>query len=185
MVRGAAIVLMVLDHVLIQVDADSTVRGGAPWSVTRASLPLFMLVSAAVWRRSGRVRWRLLAVAGVEAFLYGALDMPLPGIVVLIFVVVTGLDSALSADLHPVGWYALAVLGGVQALYVRVGWAGYEPGLLLLWFSLGRLVVPSIGYDIARIPPRPARLLMWIGRWPLSWYVGHLVVIWAGVNLLA
>ncbi len=64
-------------------------------------------------------------------------------------------------------------LGLISALYVPVGWHGYEPGLVLAWFCLGllaRLEWFALG---DRLPVQLER----VGRRPLIWYVGHLVVL--------
>lgn len=176
-VRGLAILLMILDHLLVQLDPMSTLRAGAPWSITRLALPLFMLASAAVWRPSRRVRWRLWAAVFPEAVLMVMLGMQWPGVVVVILLVLSLLDVL------PDGWrnwYVLGVLGLVQALYVPIGggWEGYQPGLVLAWFCLGRLACFN-GSPLAWLP----RSFAPIGRRPLAWYFGHLVALVLVVGL--
>lgn len=173
-VRGCAVLLMVLDHVLVQVDPASTLRVGAPWSITRLSLPLFMLACAAVYRRSTSTRWRLTWVACAEMVLYELLEMPAPGIVLLIVILLTFLDLFREPP-----YYWLGVVGLVQALYVPVPWDGYQPGLVLAWFCLARLAttagtfVPAGTADRGMLVPA----LAWVGRHPLWWYLGHLVAL--------
>lgn len=180
-VRGLAIVLMVLDHVLVQVDPHSSLRAGAPWSITRLSLPLFMLAAGQVWRPSSPWhlnRVKLLGVGLVEVLLLQLLGMQLPGIVLIIWMVFLWLDL-FAAVLDRIryacieAWFwPLGVGGLLQALYVPVDWAGYQPGLVLLWWALGFAAFEASWTDALDF-----RALRWIGRYPLTWYVGHLVVI--------
>lgn len=174
--RGAAVLLMVLDHLLIQLDADSFLRVGSPLSITRLSLPLFMLAASAVWRPDPlRLRWKLFVTAFVEAFLCALLGMPWPGIVLLLFVMFRLLDVVShSFDFDLDAWaYPVAVLGLVQALYVPVSWNGYQPGLVVAWFMLGRL---AWFYGSLSWFPR-WRVLTAVGRHPLLWYIGHLLAL--------
>ena len=80
--RGAAVLLMVLDHVLVQVAPGHLLR----LTLTRLSLPLFLICAAHVWRggmSSRRVRQLGFAVVA-ETVLLGALEMAEPGPVALI-----------------------------------------------------------------------------------------------------
>lgn len=172
--RGAAIGLMVLDHLLVQVAPTSVVRV----TVTRLSLPLFMFAAAAVWRRRPGARRlvQLGAAAVCEALLFVPLGMRQPGIVaVFLGLTVAGVFTAAGA--RPLLW---GTLGLVQALYVPVPWDGYQPGLLVAWWCLGRL-----GAQEARPIGERVSLLAPIGRRPLLWYVGHLVVIAGAVYVTA
>jgi hypothetical protein len=187
-VRGLAVVLMVLDHVLFQRDPSSVLRVGSPVSITRLSLPLFMLAAAAVWRPGAWRRYgRLIPVAVVELVLCELLGMPAPGIVALIVVVGLVLDVAAwlraGREVHPYVW---ALLGLVQALYVPVAWGGYQPGLVLAWWALGRLAWPTLEAAASSVTSS-STLRNWlasIGRRPLVWYVGHLLVLVVVVEVL-
>lgn len=172
--RGAAILLMVLDHVLHVVDPDSVLRTGSPVAVTRLSLPLFMLAAAAVWRPLTWRRYgRLTLVGMVESVLYVVLGMGGPGIVALVVGVL------LLVDVVGVSWL-VGVLGLVQARYASIGWfEGYQPGMVLLWFVLGRLAWQAGAVSCPWWLRWP--VLAWVGRHPIWWYVGHLLVLVAVV----
>jgi hypothetical protein len=185
--RGAAVLLMVLDHVLARSGLAPWLRAGSPLAVTRLSLPLFLLAAAAVWRPRAWKRYgRLLAVVPAEFVLYVALGLPLPGIVALVVVVALVLDVVTAAaggrELDP---YVLVVVGLVQALYVPLQlswWGNYQPGLVLAWWGIGRLVVllheaRPASYRAGLVLVRPAAWLRAVGRRPLVWYVGHLLVL--------
>lgn len=173
--RGLAIVLMVLDHVLVQVDSDSLVRS----TVTRFALPLFMFAAAAVWHEFPRVG-RLFVVAVVEAFLYPYLGMGTPGIVT-VYVGLLGVLDVVGVWIDLRRPYLLGVVGLVQALYVPIGWSGYEPGLVLAWWCLARCYLAS--EPTIRLPAWLGPLGV-VGRHPLVWYVGHLLVIALAVAVL-
>lgn len=178
-VRGAAVLLMVLDHVLLQIDAGHPLRVGHVWSITRYSLPLFMLASAAVWR-GGRSwqRWSTLVLVAVyEWHMTGVLGMPEPGIVLVFLVVLVQVEVVSFAWGRRMGGaavYALGVVGLVQALYSPVAIAGYQPGLVTLWWCLGYLGWHGgvWAYQWRGFAP-----LEVVGRHPLAWYCGHLYVI--------
>lgn len=167
-IRGLALVLMLLDHALFQVDPDSIAR----LTVTRWSLPLFMAASAAVW--SPGVRPKRVVVIGIcaalEVVLSLELGMPLPGILVVYLVAIIPLSNWYRASHHA---YAIGAAGLIQALYLPIGWEGYEPGLVLVWWCLGRLGC----YQLDRLGVRLPRALADVGRRPLTWYVGHLLVL--------
>lgn len=171
--RGLAVLLMVLDHVVALVDPAAPVR----YTLTRLSLPAFMAAAAAVWsgRLSGRSCRRLLAVAVVEAALVAALGLGQPGIVAVYLAVAVGVSVAWPWVRSHVG--LVVVLGLIQAFYVRVGWDGYEPGLVLAWFALGLLARSEVVDLGERLPA----WLSSVGRRPLAWYVGHLAVLAAVV----
>lgn len=167
-IRGLALVLMLLDHLLVQVDPDSFLR----FTLTRASLPLFMAASAAVWRPGIRPKRLALitAVVVLELLVSPALGMAMPGIMLVYLVAIVPLGNWYRASHHA---YAIGALGLVQALYLPVGWAGYEPGLVVLWWCLGRLG----SYQLDRLGERLPPALAQVGRHPLGWYAGHLVAL--------
>lgn len=188
-IRGVAIVLMVLDHVLAVVDGDSPFRVGYPWSITRLSLPLFMLAAAAVWTPLGgwarSSRRRLIVGCAAEAVLLSALTaLGRPGILGVFLLVLLLLDVIALTKWQP-SWWLLGVLGLVQALYVPIGWRGYEPGLVLAWFVLGRFAWQETDVRAVRLGWLPGRAV-WaaVGRNPVGWYVGHLTVLLAAERLL-
>lgn len=170
--RGVACLLMLLDHVLLLLAPESVVR----LTVTRFSLPLFMLCAAAVWRPGARPRLLWLGLAlPVEAFLLAVIGMPQPGILFLFFWLQVALLGWPGLALRPYLWI---VVGLVQTLYLPVGWYTYEPGLVAAWFFLGRLVIadPTFAADRAA-RPAGAAWVRWLGARPLEFYVAHLFLL--------
>lgn len=166
--RGLALVLMVLDHVLVQIDPSNPLR----YTLTRLSLPLFMAASAAVWTPDIRTRRLVLlaSAATVELVASSYLGMPFPGIMLVYLVAVVPLSLWHEASSSA---YWVAALGLIQALYLPVGWLGYEPGLVLAWWGLGRLG----SYQLDRLGSRLPRCLASVGRWPAQLYAFHLLVL--------
>lgn len=170
--RGAAVLLMVLDHVLVHVDALHWSR----FTLTRVSLPAFVICAALVRPPgtaglSGRRMALLGAAATAEIALGPAAGLYSPGPVLLIFGVML---AGPILDRAPM---TFAVLGAVQAIYTsaRFGphWGGYQPGYIVLWWSVARLVTERERGWLERLP----RALAPVGRHPIAWYLGHLVVI--------
>lgn len=166
--RGAAVLLMVLDHVLVQVAPTHWLR----YTVTRLSLPLFVMAATFVWTgsvSSRRLRQLALAVV-VETVLLGALGMAEPGPVAMIalVLVVASVVPWVRYNAAPV-----AVLGLLQALYLPFPWDGYQPGLVFAWWGIGCLGAAGfVGWG-ERCPGWFAV----VGRRPLAWYCGHLFVL--------
>lgn len=171
-VRGAAIALMVLDHALVQAAPTSILR----YTVTRWSLPLFMIVAGALaysftFRRA-RSLW-LLAIP--EAVLYALLPgMGVPGILAVLALVTSAL--ALLERIYP-HWRDLSLLlvlaGFLQALYQPLGWSGYEPGLILAYVLLGHGCARQIDLLGSALPS----WLAGVGLRPRLWYFAHLLVL--------
>ena len=166
--RGLAIVLMVLDHVCFQIHT--------PWAwvlrttVCRAALPLFMLVAGCVWVTIRTPDWRsllrLLAAAGAASALCQYLHMPSHEILAAFFVVAC---SARMVVASPVFCACFGLVASVE--WPIAGWA-YQPGLVLAYLSIGVLGWFSVLQF--RLRCRPLEVL---GRWPLTCYLGHLALI--------
>lgn len=166
--RGFAIALMVLDH--------SALVFGASWGVrevlTRAALPLFMLLAGYLWRPGLRCRHLdlVLAAAIATPFLsaIGAADIE---ILPLLCVCLPLLH--LSAR-WPVLMLSLAL---VQPSAWPVPWSGYEPGFVLALLIAGQLMRRfSLDTGLLGVGSYLQGFAA-VGRWPLTWYVGHLVVL--------
>lgn len=171
--RGLAVVLMVLDHVLAVLGAPVVTR----LLVTRLSLPLFCATSGALHLiagpRSPRRSLQLLGVALLETVLNLVLGLGVPGPVTLMLVM-GWVGRALRPERHGL---VLVVVGVLQAVYLPVPWTGYQPGLVLAWWSLGALGVLAEVDQVTRFTRWCPRWLEAVGRRPLGWYVGHLLVL--------
>lgn len=171
--RGLAIVLMILDHWLVQTDPSSGLR----YTVTRLSLPLFIGCAAVVFRGQLTRHRMLILSAGItcETALNGPLHLGGPGPVTLITAgLLTFSVPWVRANAHLVG-----SLGLLQALYLPLGWSGYQPGLILAWFALATSTVHELEPAARRLPG----WLGGIGRHPMVWYCGHLVALALIVSL--
>lgn len=168
--RGLAIVLMVIDHLLVILDRDNLLR----FTLTRAALPLFCLVAGTLFRRPGK---RLIWVTAAGLFA-GCIGLPLgigqPDILLLL---------AFGFLLLP---YMANLFGLVVALIQPSAWplqtSGYEPGLVLSLLILGRLYVDPIRLNDVGEWFLPSWVGT-IGRWPLTWYLGHLACLYILANL--
>lgn len=169
--RGLAVALMILDHTIATtaIGGDYTIRH----TITRLSLPAFCFAAAGTYtgRQSPR---RLVQLLGVillaEIPLNGALGLGLPGPVFLLVLTATAACVFPTIAQRPV---LFGTLGLLQALYLPVAVTGYQPGLVLLWWCLGRLGWHELSTYARRLPA----WLEPIGRRPLTWYVGHLLVL--------
>ncbi len=172
--RGLAILCMVVDHVAVWVGPEVfSVRA----TVGRVAMPLFFLLGGHLARGASR---RLLVVFGVG--------------------LVLGVLAPWSGAAPLLAWFCFGA--------VLVGWAGPRASWLLVLVGLGMLANPSLTDLTLGVPgsyPVPAllalmalgrtvdrsqlvrlgayvarfRLLVWAGRWPLTIYAGHVLVLTA------
>jgi uncharacterized membrane protein len=177
LLRGVAVLLMVADHVLYA-------AGLHVWRLgpTRIALPLFALLAGALFR-PGLARRRLVELAVAAILLAPPLEhllgMPTPGILaVLLWCVLilqlVDLDSRPTvlavltvAVLQPVTW--------PMVLWFPT-WNGYEPGTVLALMLVGQLARPYLAQLESR-SRAAASSIERIGRYPLTLYVGHLLVL--------
>lgn len=174
--RGLAIALMLLDHVL----AVTGIHGPLRLTVTRLALPFFMMCAGSLWRPlTARNGARLGAAALAELALCEYLRFSMPGILATFL----GLMLALRARPSLANRPGLLVLAGLlQAAYLPLdgSWTGYQPGWVLAWWALGRLAIE----ELRPIGSAAPAWLAVAGRRPLTWYVGHLAVLAALAALL-
>lgn len=185
-VRGWALLLMILDHVLVLVELE--VAAG-PWpvtirtTVTRLALPLFLGCTGYLLahRRRPPSTARIVQAAGLGTIfsVAGAATgfMAAPDVLVVWALVVSCCwFFALRAPV-----IALAV-GFLCAHYQPIGglldhWNGYEPGEVLGWLALGVLAYRSTPARWLHRIPTPGSLL-WAAHRPLTVYAGHLTVLY-------
>lgn len=175
--RGLAVVLMVLDHVLLIV-----VGGGLALvlrlSVTRLSLPLFCVVAGALV--VDRPRWRRLGAVVLAGYVAMVIGYPL-GIGQPDVLVVLAVALAVAPLVVRVGW-ALPGLCWclLQATTWPFPWRGYQPGVVLGLVLVGHLAGRE---RLGRIGDRLPEVFERVGRRPLAWYLGHLLVLGLAVAL--
>ena len=170
--RGVAVALMVLDHLLLWfLPAGQPVRE----TLTRASMPLFALLAGHLARR---VSWRLALVFGwglvlsVVAPWAGNPNILLQlgvGLVLLWAVRLPGLPAA-PLLLAGAAWPLLLGANG----YLPAPGAAYPLAAVVGLVFLGALAPrPSLAFlEGLRLP-----LLARVGRCPLTVYVGHVLLL--------
>lgn len=176
--RGLAIACMAVDHVSLfagwQLPRDT---------IGRVAMPLFFLLSGHLVRR---LSWRLAGVFAVGVLLPAVapwIDSPN----VLLWYVLGAVLLRCHVRLLVPYWLGLAACLTVYANpalfhpYANLG-TGYPPqalfGLMFLGAMLEREQLERL---TARVPARLGRLLELVGRYPLSFYAGHvlaLTVLW-------
>lgn len=164
--RGLAILLMVLDHVLELTNTGYPIRV----TVTRASMPLFFIVSGFLARKPN-----------MRTAQIGILGFFLP-------VVIPWIDSP-----NVLCWYALGVSVCyfarryhftylVIAFTLTLGannWLGYSGGNsynpfgLIALMALGQILTAD-SFNVFRRLPRLTEL---VGKYPLRVYLGHLLIL--------
>lgn len=172
--RGLAIVLMFVDHVLVLVDPAHIGR----LTVTRLSLPLFLLTAGFLYRGPRRRQLALIPAAIAATVLVGigesATGDPWLGQPDVLWMI--GWAFLLLGVVHwgrlPLGW--VLVFAVLQPVTWVAGHDGYQLGTVVALLIAGQLLdVPAL--------LRPAdRLPSWVGllgRYPLTAYVGHLLLI--------
>jgi hypothetical protein len=175
-IRGVAVVLMVLDHAL----AFAEVRGWSSdwlalrWTVTRFSLPLFMISSGWLWSCRGS--------SGLQG-----LRVMVAAVVASVFCVMIGLNpihilwSFLAARVfayfiinYPV---ASLLVGFLQAWNVQHPGFDYQIGYVIGWLAVGVLVEGRSSLVASGDVLSSLKIPAAIGRFPLSVFVGHLAIL--------
>lgn len=160
-VRGAAILVMMLDHLLLFIDPTSPIR----YTFTRLAMPLFFIVSGQLLRRLNYSRLGIVAAIGILLPSYAHfIDSPN---VLLIYAI-----SAIILIKLPYPKTIIAIALAFYAnRYTAVIGTSYQPLALLAFMALGR-TFPVAEWRGDWIPGWVA----FLGKRPLEWYVGHIVV---------
>lgn len=172
--RGLAILLMILDHVLCVIDPENLAR----YTLTRAALPIFMLISGYLLanRNPSLKRYAQLVAASFCSLL---IVQHIPGMAKVDVLFVIAIVLAVWPIARRVPITALCI-GAVQSQTFGL-WDGYEPGYLLALLCTGQLLFQTrsrndylIASHVCRFMPRAIEIL---GRYPLSAYLAHLLII--------
>ena len=183
--RGIAILLMVLDHALV---AAHTLGYDPEWvlmtrlTLTRAAMPLFMLISGALWVRQRPRRRRVVAafIAGLVVETLLAVLWPEFGLpeIMLLWAGAAALAGVI------VRWpIPSLILAYTQWAYWPVAWDGYQPGAVVLFLAVGVLWGRGSGLKDSSLVNLMPGFLGAIGRYPLTWYLAHLAFLTALVSI--
>ena len=176
--RGLAIVLMIGDHLAI-----FTLQDWYRVSLGRVAMPLFFILSGYLVTRFTR-RHALVGVAGLLLpFAASWVDSPN----VLVWYCAGAFILSQRFVRHPLTLAAIALLGLLLGAngYAHLFLSGYNPWCLLAIMALGALL-REIGPGLELWQPA-ARLPRWLGmlgRYPLSWYLGHVLFLTAVVEVV-
>lgn len=187
--RGLAIVLMLVDHLLaLAVEywlhgAAETAAMVARVTVTRAAMPLFMVLSGLLLGLSGRKvsRRRLIEAATVGLLvssLMGHVEMNIgPPDILISWTAIMLLGNTLMQ--YPLTFAAVCA---VQASVFNFQWDSYQPGIIGLLVVTGYLAANRNAAGAVTKLRSFGRAPVWlasIGRRPLIWYGGHMAVLGA------
>lgn len=167
--RGLSIVLMIVSHV-------GMVTGTTPYwfhlYVMRPVAPVFVLLLGMLWRPGLRRRHVQFAGGIVAAQLLAAvLGFPAPDILLVMGLALLVLPAAIR-----VPHLALALCFTQVAFWPVPGWNGYPLGFVLGLALIGALV-PADGFVRHYGRLGAALHLDVVGRYPLTFYLGHLLVL--------
>ncbi len=180
-IRGLAIALMVLDHSLFAIETigiANVVVEYSRLSITRFSMPLFMIASGIIWALYGlRIRrwFQVFVLAVILNFATRILwaDFNYPEILLVWTMLAIGSRLIVRFPI------TVMIIGYTQFIFWPIPWSGFQPGELAIFLGVGVLV--------ARAPLEKAwkhmrfksliSALSFLGRYPLSIYSGHLILL--------
>lgn len=175
--RGLAVLAMVVDHLAYVLEGPAELRS----SIGRLAMPMFFLLAGHLSRR---LSWRHLGIFGVGSLLpvlVPWIDNPN----VLVWWAIGCLLLAIARAASVPVWLiaavglALAANGRVDVTGIN-GAATYDAAALWGLMALGTLLPSSAFTWAARAP----RWIVAVGSYPLTFYVGHLLVLQAALLLL-
>ena len=179
-VRGLAIILMMLDHTLVMLSTLEIISNGAlltRMTLTRFALPMFMIVSGALWAARTPGGKRIGSIILVSIFLNVFMVMFWSEFSTPEVLAVWALAALFASFISKYPVLAIT-LSYIQWEYWPIGWDGYQPGVVVLFLAVGVLaarcgIVPGTGVAGKLLP----EFLGVIGKRPIIWYAGHLVVL--------
>lgn len=164
--RGMAIALMVVDHYLVVFgNPQSVIR----LTATRAALPIFCVIAGSLLKDKPNVqRLALIGIAGCMASFIGTpIGIGQPDILLLL-----AIGIGLTPYVANIPFLCIAI---IQPVTWPIAWTGYQPGTIMALLIVGRLLVDK--RQIATNWGALEKPLAFIGRYPLTLYIGHLTVL--------
>ena len=187
--RGLAIVIMIIDHVLSLLESvgiQNILVENSRLTITRFSMPLFMLASGIVWVRYGLKVKRWSQVFFLALILNAMMRLLWPD---FNFPEILLVWSVLAIFWRVIVRYPIItmIVGYTQTTFWQIPWQGFQPGELLIFLSVGALIgkIPLENLWRERRTAKLLEPLALVGRYPLAIYGGHLfllAVIVAAVN---
>lgn len=165
--RGLAIALMILDHLLIVfVNPSSPIR----MTITRLAMPIFFVLAGHLCKR---LSWRLLLIGVVGVLLptyVSFIDNPNVLLWYALFAPAIVFLRKYPAALIGIVVFSLTAV----ANYMQGSFAGtYYPPALFAFMALGAMMTRSLVVDFARYIPK----IPFLGMYPLTIYVVHLLIL--------
>jgi len=168
--RGVAVVGMMIDHAIIQVNPYSWFRLLLPWH----GLPIFCLLVGAFGQRRNLERVSLWLASGIflSLFVSPTLGTGVPDVLCLL---------ALGRILMWSKWsYVVLILALMQPIALRLPWSGYQPGAIVSLVLLGPVLVDLQKWNAFGLWFPSS--FGFLGRKAFPIYIGHLLLILFLVN---
>jgi surface polysaccharide O-acyltransferase-like enzyme len=180
-IRGLAIALMIIDHSLFAIETigiANVVVEYSRLSITRFSMPLFMIASGFIWALYGLRIKRWIQVFILSILINLTIKVLWPDFnnpEILLVWTILAIASRLIVR-FPI---TVMIIGYTQFIFWIVPWSGYQPGELAIFLGVGVLIARA-PLDKTWKQIRFEKLLSafaFLGRYPLSIYSGHLISI--------
>ena len=179
--RGLAIVVMIVDHILSALESTGMSNDLVEYSrlsVTRFSMPLFMIASGIVWGLYGLrfKRWLqvlawAIALNAMTRLLWPDFNFPE---ILLVW-------AALAIFWRLITRFPIItmIVAYTQMTYWQIPWQGFQPGELAIFLGAG-VLLSKFPLDWLWRERRVGKLiepLALVGRYPLTIYGGHLALL--------
>ena len=180
-IRGLAIALMILDHSLFAIESIGVANNVVEYSrlsITRFSMPLFMIASGMIWVLYGLRIKRWIQVFILSILINIAIkvlwpDFNNPEILFVWTIIAIGYRLIVRFPI------TVMIVGYTQCIFWPVPWSGYQPGELAIFLGVGLLIARApLDKTWKRIRfEKLLSKLAFLGRYPLSIYSSHLIFI--------
>ena len=180
-IRGLAIALMILDHSLFAIESIGVANNVVEYSrlsITRFSMPLFMIASGMIWVLYGLRIKRWIQVFILSILINIAIkvlwpDFNNPEILFVWTIIAIGYRLIVRFPI------TVMIVGYTQFIFWPVPWSGYQPGELAIFLGVGVLIARApLDKTWKRIRfEKLLSKLAFLGRYPLSIYSSHLIFI--------
>ena len=187
--RGIAIALMIFDHILVffaSINFTNNFFEIIRETLTRYSMPLFMIISGFLLAKYGLTikRWLQVFLTSIILnllifFYWQEFNFPE---ILLIWSLITIFTKLLIK--FPI---FILISGLIQYQYFPINYEAYQPGIILLFLSIGVISSSRILHgDLLDkvIKYSFFRPLIFIGRYPLTIYFSHIFILIILLNLI-